>query len=122
MSDEQHETTQLDAREPGEARQAELRAAFQEGSEAPYKGVEIRTLGEVQWIMREHQWSGEVALPIGTGEMALPKGMGCVNLSGANLRNVDLSSIRLFEAILSGADLTSANLSGAYLHKANLSG
>lgn len=45
-----------------------------------------------------------------------------VDLSGADLREVDLSEAILIYANLSGADLTNANLSGAKLSGADLSG
>ena len=42
------------------------------------------------------------------------------DLSGANLREVDLSGAALNRAYLHGANLSGANLMGAYLHRANL--
>ena len=51
-------TPEPDRSEPSEARKAELRAAYQEGSDAPYLGVAIRTLGELLWIFSERKWSG----------------------------------------------------------------
>ncbi|MEL7086845.1 MAG: pentapeptide repeat-containing protein, partial [Planctomycetota bacterium] len=44
------------------------------------------------------------------------------NLSGAYLRDVDLSGAYLSRANLSGAYLRDVDLSGAYLSRANLSG
>lgn len=49
---------------PSAERQAELERLYQEGLEkdkdAPYKGVQIRTLGELEWIMRQRHWSGRL--------------------------------------------------------------
>jgi uncharacterized protein YjbI with pentapeptide repeats len=69
----------------------------------PYAGVTIRSRKEVQWILHERHWSGD--LPLARGEQPL-------NLSGANL----------LKANLSGAELDRANLSGVTLRRANLSG
>ena len=46
----------------------------------------------------------------------------CANLSGANLRDADLSGANLWDANLRDANLSGANLSGANLRDANLSG
>jgi uncharacterized protein YjbI with pentapeptide repeats len=117
MADDQQAQTfsedQPDTRGPDEARQAELRAAYREGSDSPYKGVEIRTLGEVQWILQERHWW---IYPV------MPEGMKRADLSGALLPSVNLSGIILTHANLSGVDLTSANLYRADLMSANLSG
>ncbi len=45
---------------PDRERQAELEAAYRANITArrpPYQGVEIRTTGELQWIMRQRHWS-----------------------------------------------------------------
>jgi hypothetical protein len=98
-----------DRTEPSDERKAELRAAYQEGSEAPYKDVPIRTLGELYWIFSERNWSGEYGLPEGT---ARP------NLSGADLGGAEINDANLSNADLSGADLTRA----FFTSKTNLDG
>jgi len=110
MSNEQHATIQPDVRDPDAARQAELRAAYQGDSGTPYKDVQIRTLGEVQWIIRERQWSGEIYR------------LNRVNLSGANLGGVNLRGVHFYGANLSGANLVKVDLSDVHLDGANLSG
>src|SRR5215467_13396360 len=57
-----------DDSEPSPERQAELRAAYEANmaaGKAPYEGVEIRTLGELLWVIRERRWSSKTALPEG---------------------------------------------------------
>jgi len=54
--------------------------------------------------------------------LAVELGIDTLDLSGANLRNVDLSSANLFGANLTGADLSFAYLSDAKLYGANLTG
>ncbi len=114
-NDDQQEQEQPDTSVPPPERQAALEAAYerQKDSEAPYKGVLIKTLGELQWIMQQRRWYGEQGLPIG---------MQWANLSGADLRGANLSGSRLRWANLSRARLYGANLSGALLYGANLSG
>jgi hypothetical protein len=115
MSDEQT-NQQPDTSEPSPERQAELEAAYekQKDNDAPYKGVRIRTLGELNWIMRQRRWSG--------GFIDIVDDTSYANLSGANLFNVNLSGANLILANFSGAFLDSANLSKANLFGANLSG
>jgi hypothetical protein len=115
-----------DTNDPTPERQAELRAAYEANVAAdkpPYEKVQIRTLGEVTWILRERNWSVDFVLTNGTWRADL---RGTVlyhaNLSGSNLNHADLSGSNLNHANLSGADLSGANLSGADLSYANLSG
>jgi uncharacterized protein YjbI with pentapeptide repeats len=133
MSDEQQkkQQEQPDTSEPSDERKAVLEAAYdqQEGTDAPYKGIKITTLGEVQWIMQQRQWTDEWDSSQPGG---IPKSMaranlsdadlGWANLSGANFREAKLSGAALRGANLSGADLRYANLNGADLIEANLSG
>jgi len=111
---------QPDTREPSEERKAELEAAYdkQKGSDPPYKGIEIGTLGEVQWIVEQRHWSMAYDL----SKDVQRANLSSANLSSANLSGANLSGADLYSANLSGADLTSANLSGANLTKADLSG
>jgi hypothetical protein len=105
-----------DTSEPDAARQAELRAAYDANvaaSKPPYETVPIRTLGELQWNLRERDWSVD---------FDLPEGKQRPDLRGASLTGADLSGADLFRVDLSGADLRSANLSDATLSSANLSG
>jgi hypothetical protein len=85
--------------------------------------LRIRTLDEVQWILRERDWS--VAFPLPKGKQR-PNLRGAIatgaNLSGVYLLEADLSYAWLYEANLSGAYLNNAKLSGANLARANLSG
>ena len=109
MSDEE----KPDDSEPTPERQAELRAAYDANvasGKAPYEGVELRTRGELTWVMSERDWSG--------GYAAVSK----ANLSGARLPKVNLSGAFLAFADLSGAYLFGATLSGAFVREANLSG
>jgi uncharacterized protein YjbI with pentapeptide repeats len=117
-----------DNSEPAPERQAELRAAYEANTaagKAPYEGVRIRTLGEVQWVMRERRWSGE-ALVV-EGKIVPPEGYEWANLSGTDLSGADLpgatlSESNLYQANLSGTDLNDAKLNGARLNFANLRG
>jgi uncharacterized protein YjbI with pentapeptide repeats len=104
-----------DDREPTSERQTALRAAYEANraaGKAPYELVPISTRGELLWVMRQRRWSGEVKLPEGYERAAL---------SGANLRDANLSDVDLRGASLSGARLRNANLSGALLGGTNLS-
>jgi uncharacterized protein YjbI with pentapeptide repeats len=106
-----------DRSEPTEERKAELRAAYQEGTDAPYKGVWIQTLGELEWIFSERNWSTDI-FP--------PNGIEHANLSGADLSRANLSGADLTRATLTGANLRETNLiagrlTGATLHEASLS-
>lgn len=105
-----------DTSEPTPERQAELRAAYEANVAAgkpPYQGVPIRMQGELTWVLRERNWSGDPDLP---DVKQRP------DLRGASLVDADLSGTSLFSAVLSDADLTSANLNGADLISAILSG
>jgi uncharacterized protein YjbI with pentapeptide repeats len=122
-----------DDTEPSEERQAELRAAYEANEAAslePYEGVEIRTKGELLWVMRERNWSGERY----AGETQRAHLYGAIlrgaslpgvhlheaNLAGAKLEEVDLRGADLFQANLTEADLTGAHLDGADLVGATL--
>ncbi|HEX8035384.1 MAG TPA: pentapeptide repeat-containing protein [Ktedonobacterales bacterium] len=115
-----------DDSEPTPERQAELQAAYEANvaaGKAPYAGVEIRTRGELRWVMQERRWSSEVELPEGY-ERAILSGANLrdASLSGADLRGANLSSARLRGANLSAALLSGANLNSADLRGTNLSG
>jgi hypothetical protein len=78
-----------DTNEPTPERQAELRAAYEANVAAgkpPYQGVVIRTLGELQWILRERDWPVTVDLP---------KGKQRPDLRGADLFSANLSGAAL---------------------------
>ncbi len=117
MSDEQA-NQQPDTRDPSPERQAELEAAYehQKDSDAPYQGVEIRTLGELRWILRERNWSGKYPLPDGMKRPNLSR----ARLVSAVLPEADLWDANLSEADLVFADLHNATLRGANLREANL--
>ncbi len=115
MSDEPE---QPDDSGPTPERQAELRAASAANMAAgkpPYEGVRIRTRGELSWIMREHDWSGET--DAGGKERANLRGadLSRVNLSGAHLMGANLANAYLTGAIFSGATVEGTNLRGATL-------
>src|SRR5690348_8682548 len=90
MSDEPSQTSthdeadaqqeaQPDDSEPSPERQAELRAAYGANvaaGKAPYENVDIRTLRELSWVMRERGWSGDEILVVNQER---------ANLSGATL-------------------------------------
>jgi hypothetical protein len=79
--------------EPSVERQAELRAAYEANAAAgkpPYEKMRIRTLGELQWILRERDWSGDLH----------PAGKQRPDLSGADFHSVNLSGAGLYEAIV----------------------
>jgi hypothetical protein len=103
-----------DESEPNDKRQEQLRANYDlnmaEGR-PPYDRVWIETLGELNWILQERQWSGE----------GLSGGVARPDLRGASLVNANLSGARLFHANLCGAYLNGANLSRANLSGADLS-
>ncbi len=105
--------------EPPPERQAELRAEYQAWLDAahvqpaPYWNTEIRTRAELHWILHERDWGVESS----TGDTRRR-----ANLSGANLRRLDLSDEKLNGANFSMAHLNEANLTGVRLRGANLSG
>jgi uncharacterized protein YjbI with pentapeptide repeats len=108
---------QPDDSEPSAARQVELRAAYEANvaaGKAPYARVQIRTRGELQWVMQERGWSGDV--------VDLATGHEPAHLSGADFARANLRSANLIRANLSGANLNNANLSGAHLGSVDLSG
>jgi uncharacterized protein YjbI with pentapeptide repeats len=107
----QTQVSEPDLTEPSDERKAELRTAYQEGADAPYRGVHIGTLGEIYWIFSERNWSGK---------FKVPKGMTRSNLSGADLTWAHLSGADLNGADLSAADLSAADLRGANLSAARL--
>lgn len=117
-----------DRSEPTEERKAELRAAYQEGANAPYKGVEIHTIDELLWIFAERNWSTDYELPEGMTRPNLSESdlsgimLWSVRLIGASLDKANLREARLDEAEFSFATLRSANLRGVTLKDAGLIG
>lgn len=122
-----------DDRSPTLTRQEELEEQSNRNTRLgnpPYANVEVRTRGEILWILGKREWSGERV----NNHKERP------NFSRILLRGVDLSGIILYEsdfnhaqmrevtlknAILGdsnfdGADLLGADLSGAYLGFAKL--
>jgi uncharacterized protein YjbI with pentapeptide repeats len=121
---------QPDTSEPSAGRKAELEKQYKAQKsitpDSPYKDVVIRTLGEVQWIMTQRGWIGELDLSKGP-EQAIANRvnlsgatMSDANLSGAILSGANLSEVNLNRANLSGVDLLMANLSSATLRETNL--
>jgi hypothetical protein len=104
---------------PSPERQAELEAAYerQKETDAPYRGVKIRTLGELQWIMQKRRWSGEYDVRMPDG---LPEGMTRANFAYADFRTAQLAGASLIRAQLQGADFTQGHLEGAQLNSAHL--
>ncbi len=141
MSDQPEQprqTDQPDDSEPTPGREAELRAAYEANvaaGKAPYEGVHIRTRGELQWVMRERDWSG--AHDPGGKERADLRGadffdarlegaqlrhahLERANLGQAHLENTRLGLAHLEQAVLLGAHLESSNLFEAHLEGADL--
>jgi hypothetical protein len=122
MSEEPSETPRgtANSTEPGDGeptprRQEALRTAYEANTaigRAPYAGVKIRTLGELQWILRERDWSGEAGV----------RGKRRPDLSGADMYGINLQGVHLYRANLSSADLARANLADADLRATNLRG
>jgi uncharacterized protein YjbI with pentapeptide repeats len=120
--------------EPGTARKEELQQAYLANEQAgrpPYYRVHIRTLGELQWVMRERGWHADIdsnhrdAMAM-QGQYMPATDLRDVNLSGANLQGVslimaDLANSRLRGANLKGAILVDVNFTGARLRSADLS-
>jgi uncharacterized protein YjbI with pentapeptide repeats len=76
--------------------------------------VLIRSRGELRWIMEERGWTGEARTDV---EEVLR-----VNLSGANLREINLTAQQLNGANLSKAHLNQAILRDVGLRAAQLQG
>jgi hypothetical protein len=96
-----------DTSAPTPERQAELRAAYEANVAAdkpPHERVKTRTLGELEWIRRERDWTTD---PFNHEDKQ------SFDLSGADLSYANLSRAILVAADLSGADLSYADLSGA---------
>ena len=84
-----------------------------QAGKAPFEGVHIETLGEVLWILGAQH--GELAKRYGERQFE-------PDLSGADLRWLNLGDTDLYGARLVGANLTGALLRGANLNDANLTG
>lgn len=114
----------FDDTEPGADRQAELRTCYSENVAAgrpPYADVAIRTRGELDWVMRERDWSGDLD-PQGKGPADLRRAdLSETDLRGASLLAANLDGAKLRTVVLSGVILSRANLRGADLLRANLS-
>ena len=101
----------LDLSVPSVERQHELAQAFQRSDDplaAPYAGVEIRSHGELDWIIHQRGWRGE----------ASRRDSDRVNMARAALRRVALDGMYLRNADFTEADLYSTRLAGAYLEGA----
>jgi hypothetical protein len=120
---------------PTPARQGELDTAYQANVAAgrpPYWHVHIHTLGELEWIMKQRGWRGNVdeynqILQAAHDDYVVVADLrdanfSGTNLSGARLIGADMSRAILLEADLSNAQLVDANLSDARLRLANLTG
>jgi len=117
VANDEPQQQQPDTSEPSDEPKVEFEMAYERQKtmtpNTPYKDVRIRTLGELQWIMQQRNWSVD---------LFVPEGMERANLSGVNLRNVNLSGVSLESAFLSGARLRYVNLAGANLTGVNFSG
>jgi uncharacterized protein YjbI with pentapeptide repeats len=135
-----------DDREPSPERQADLRAACEANVAAgrpPYQEVNVRTRGELMWIVARHGWDVEhdeytvkyVLEPRGVSSQRadlrrirlVGVNLAGANLFGAHLQRANLSRVNLEGATLVDADLEEAGLgystlAGANLKHANLSG
>jgi len=113
---EPEQTRPLDPTPPHDGRKDELEAAYLanvhgHGERPPYSGVEIRTRGELDWIIEQRVWRGE----------ASRHDENRVDLRGAILKGTALNDVYLRNAQLDNADLFYAGLSGAYLEGATFS-
>src|SRR5579863_4480923 len=71
----------------------------------PYDGVKILTRGELEWVVKQENWSGAIE-----------------TLHRACLSGVDLSGVNLTGIVLNGVDFSRANLRGVNLRGAQLNG
>jgi hypothetical protein len=115
---------QPDDSEPGESRRQELDKRYQEniGKRPPYFGVPIQTRGELLWIMKQRDWSGEIDKGLQLRPDLRGAELGGIVLGDANLNGADLSDARLGGAYLHGANLFMVNLANADLRRSDLSG
>jgi hypothetical protein len=115
---------QPDDAEPSLERQAELRAAAEANIAAgrpPYQEVNVRTRGELHWIVTQHGW--DVEHDEYTVKYVLePKGISSVraDLRRIRLVGVNLAGAKLYRAYLQHANLSRVNLEGALLVDADL--
>ena len=112
---------QLDDEIPSAERQAELEVVYEANIAAgkePYEEVEIRTRGELRWVIAARGWSVD---PEGPGE-GMPADREWVNLSHARLLGIELAGENLMLADLSYADLRASTLSDVDFWNADLSG
>jgi uncharacterized protein YjbI with pentapeptide repeats len=119
------QSSQPDNKQPTSERQAELAAAYEANLDAgkdPYDGVQIRTAGEVRWILARRGWSGQES-EYTVKYVLVPQGLGSerANFAGARLPDVNLKGLRLRRANLRRTNLVKANLSGVDLLDADLS-
>jgi hypothetical protein len=133
MADSQTADRRATPNEPDDAPPtADRRAALEQQYEAnvragraPYEEVEIRTRGELTWIMDTRAWSGAITHLAGARvdlrhARLSPANLVGVNLYGADLSGADLHWVRLDQAGLGEADLSHANLETSYLDGAHL--
>lgn len=126
-------TEQPDRAVPSANRQDDLEQDYAKNlaeGNAPYQDVIIRTLGELEWVMEQRNWSGDL-LPHAAKERADLSGVRLegnrlshvsewgINLSGVRLWGANLAGAKLWRANLTGADLTGADLSAANVSGAN---
>jgi uncharacterized protein YjbI with pentapeptide repeats len=112
----------LDDSEPAPERQAELRSAYEgngKAGRAPYAGVRFRTLGELNWVLRERNWG------IMDDQSLVPPDLRGIVLYDVDLRGVDLTTADLRESRLGSivspapehdVDLRNSSLIAANLH------
>jgi len=103
-----------DDSEPTPERQAQLKAAYERNQHGPgnfYQRVfAIRTRGELDWLMREQGWSGDID----------DRRSSRVQLSGVSFQRANLRAAHLYMAVLQDASFLGADLSGAILIGAHL--
>ena len=117
-------TEQPDDAEPSPQRQAELRAAAEANVAAgrpPYQEVNVRTRGELHWIVAQHGWDTEHD-EYTVKYVLEPKGISSVraDLRRIRLVGVNLAGAKLYRAHLQHANLSRVNLEGALLVDADL--
>jgi uncharacterized protein YjbI with pentapeptide repeats len=105
---------QPDDSEPTPERQAQLKAAYERNQHGPgnfYQRVfAIRTRGELDWLMRDQGWSGDID----------DRRASRVQLSGVSFQRANLHDAHLYMAVLQDASFLGADLSGAILIGAHL--
>jgi hypothetical protein len=112
-------TFPFDDSAPSLERQLELNAAYQDNvrlGRAPYDAVQIRTRGELTWIMNERGWYGT------SKEVRERNRRAVIDLSFADMRRINLRGSSFFLSNFTGSLLDFADLSDCNFYGGNFSG